>query len=67
MRYSLTFCTLVQYFLVLGNLIFFHFRTILNKLKKVISLRFDMCIKSSNYSFLTDLSHLIDKMDCHIY
>ncbi|KRY21822.1 hypothetical protein T12_14149, partial [Trichinella patagoniensis] len=62
MRYSLTFFTLVQYFLVLGNLIFLHFRTISNKLKKVVSLRFDMCIKSSIYLFLTDLSHLIDQM-----
>ncbi|KRZ97217.1 hypothetical protein T08_5872, partial [Trichinella sp. T8] len=62
MRYSLTFCTLVQYFLALGNLIFFHFRTILNKLKKVISLRYDMCIKASIYLFPTDLSHLIDQM-----
>ncbi|KRY21868.1 hypothetical protein T12_2402 [Trichinella patagoniensis] len=35
MRYSLTFFTLVQYFLVLGNLIFLHFRTISNKLKKL--------------------------------
>ncbi|KRY05309.1 hypothetical protein T12_9103, partial [Trichinella patagoniensis] len=61
MRYSLTFFTLVQYFLVLGNLIFLHFRTISNKLKKVVSLRFDMCIKSSIYLFLTDLSHLIDQ------
>ncbi|KRY28883.1 hypothetical protein T01_4426, partial [Trichinella spiralis] len=34
MRYSFTFCTLVQYFLVLGNLIFLHFRSISNKLKK---------------------------------
>ncbi|KRY04509.1 hypothetical protein T12_7862, partial [Trichinella patagoniensis] len=29
-RYSFTFCTLVQYFVVLGNSIFLHFRTILN-------------------------------------
>ncbi|KRY32330.1 hypothetical protein T01_12502 [Trichinella spiralis] len=35
MRYSFTFCTLVQYFVVLGNLIFLHFRSISNKLKKV--------------------------------
>ncbi|KRY03582.1 hypothetical protein T12_5220, partial [Trichinella patagoniensis] len=40
-RYSFTFCTLVQYFLVFGNLIFLHFRSISNKLKKVVSLRFD--------------------------
>ncbi|KRY02306.1 hypothetical protein T12_3413 [Trichinella patagoniensis] len=45
-RYSFTFCTLVQYFVVLGNSIFLHFRTILNKLKKVASLRYAMCITS---------------------
>ncbi|KRY27576.1 hypothetical protein T01_8548 [Trichinella spiralis] len=49
MRYSFTFCTLVQYFVVLGNLIFLHFRSISNKLKKVVLLWFRMCIKSSIY------------------
>ncbi|KRY32323.1 hypothetical protein T01_15070 [Trichinella spiralis] len=42
MRYSFTFCTLVQYFVVLGNLIFLHFRSISNKLKKVVSLWFQI-------------------------
>ncbi|KRX15736.1 hypothetical protein T07_1582, partial [Trichinella nelsoni] len=42
MRYSLTFCTLVQYFLVLSNLIFLHFRSISNKFKKVVSLWFQI-------------------------
>ncbi|KRZ84900.1 hypothetical protein T08_2220 [Trichinella sp. T8] len=32
-RYSFIFNTLVQYFVVLGNLIFHHFRSISNKLK----------------------------------
>ncbi|KRX71708.1 hypothetical protein T06_14098 [Trichinella sp. T6] len=49
MRYSFTFRTLVQYFVVLGNSIFLHFRPILNKLKKVVSLQFEMVIKSSIY------------------
>ncbi|KRX41399.1 hypothetical protein T05_212, partial [Trichinella murrelli] len=48
-RYSFIFNTLVQYFVVLGNLIFHHFRSISNKLKTVVSLRFAMCIKSSIY------------------
>ncbi|KRY04498.1 hypothetical protein T12_16747, partial [Trichinella patagoniensis] len=46
MRYSFTLRTPVQYFLVLGNSIFLHFRTILNKLKKVVSIRYAMCVKS---------------------
>ncbi|KRY21893.1 hypothetical protein T12_8454 [Trichinella patagoniensis] len=46
MRYSFTLRSVVQYFVVLGNSIFLHFRTILNKLKKVVSLPFEMCIKS---------------------
>ncbi|KRX30229.1 hypothetical protein T05_12389, partial [Trichinella murrelli] len=33
MRYSFTLRTLVQYFVVLGNSIFLHFRPISNKLK----------------------------------
>ncbi|KRX70241.1 hypothetical protein T06_11575, partial [Trichinella sp. T6] len=48
-RYSFTLRTLVQYFVVLGNSIFFHFRPISNKLKKVVSLQFAMVIKSSIY------------------
>ncbi|KRZ48372.1 hypothetical protein T02_14314, partial [Trichinella nativa] len=39
MRYSFTLRSVVQYFVVLGNSIFLHFRTILNKLKKVVSIR----------------------------
>ncbi|KRY11011.1 hypothetical protein T12_14119 [Trichinella patagoniensis] len=49
MRYSFTLRSVVQYFVVLGNSIFLHFQTILNKLKKVVSLRFQMVIKSSIY------------------
>ncbi|KRX40244.1 hypothetical protein T06_13130, partial [Trichinella sp. T6] len=60
-RYSFTLRTLVQYFVVLGNSIFLHFRPISNKLKKVVSLQFQMGIKSSIYLFLTCLSHLIDQ------
>ncbi|KRX80586.1 hypothetical protein T06_6662 [Trichinella sp. T6] len=45
-RYSFTLRTLVQYFVVLGNSIFLHFRSILNKLKKVVSIRYAMCVKS---------------------
>ncbi|KRX71743.1 hypothetical protein T06_9947 [Trichinella sp. T6] len=48
-RYSFTLGTLVQYFVVLGNSIFLHFRPISNKLKKVVSLQFQMGIKSSIY------------------
>ncbi|KRX35560.1 hypothetical protein T09_13859 [Trichinella sp. T9] len=50
MRCSLKFPCLVQYFLLLGNSIFLHFRAISNKLKKVVSIR-----------FFTDLFHLIDQ------
>ncbi|KRY31465.1 hypothetical protein T01_15362 [Trichinella spiralis] len=34
MRYSLKFASLVQYFFVLGNSIFLHFRSVSNKLIK---------------------------------
>ncbi|KRZ97483.1 hypothetical protein T08_13578 [Trichinella sp. T8] len=47
MRYSLKLAIFVQYFVVLGKSIFFHFRSISNKLKKVVSIRVEMCIKSS--------------------
>ncbi|KRX32011.1 hypothetical protein T05_1389, partial [Trichinella murrelli] len=46
MRYSFKLISVVQYFFVLGNSIFLHFRTILNKLKTVVSIRYAMCIKS---------------------
>ncbi|KRX32008.1 hypothetical protein T05_2714, partial [Trichinella murrelli] len=46
MRYSFKLISVVQYFVVLGNSIFLHFRTILNKLKTVVSIRYAMCIKS---------------------
>ncbi|KRX76293.1 hypothetical protein T06_3595 [Trichinella sp. T6] len=42
MRYSLKFPSLVQYFLVLGNSIFLHFRSISNKLKTTVSIRVEM-------------------------
>ncbi|KRY29784.1 hypothetical protein T03_10668, partial [Trichinella britovi] len=48
-RYSFTLRTVVQYFVVSGNSIFLHFRSISNKLKKVVSLQFQMGIKSSIY------------------
>ncbi|KRX32984.1 hypothetical protein T05_1737, partial [Trichinella murrelli] len=48
-RYSFSLRTLVQYFVVLGNSIFLHFRPISNKLKKVVSLHFEMVIISSIY------------------
>ncbi|KRX31601.1 hypothetical protein T09_15144 [Trichinella sp. T9] len=47
MRYSLKMPRLVQYFVVLGKSIFLHFRSISNKLKKVVSIWVEMCIKSS--------------------
>ncbi|KRZ47994.1 hypothetical protein T02_12381 [Trichinella nativa] len=47
MRYSLNLPSFVQYFLVLGKSILLHFRSISNKLKKVVSIRDEMCIKSS--------------------
>ncbi|KRY05560.1 hypothetical protein T12_874, partial [Trichinella patagoniensis] len=47
MRYSLKIPRLVQYFVVLGKSIFLHFRSISNKLKKVVSIWVEMCIKSS--------------------
>ncbi|KRZ53012.1 hypothetical protein T02_9345 [Trichinella nativa] len=46
MRYSFKLRSVVQYFVVLGNSIFLHFRTILNKLKTVVEIRCAMCIKS---------------------
>ncbi|KRY31803.1 hypothetical protein T03_1105, partial [Trichinella britovi] len=49
MRFLFILRTLVQYFLVFGNSIFLHFRSISIKLIKVVSLRFAMCIKSSIY------------------
>ncbi|KRX34384.1 hypothetical protein T06_6425, partial [Trichinella sp. T6] len=49
MRFLYILRTTVQYFLVLGNSIFLHFRSISIKLIKVVSLRFAMCIKSSIY------------------
>ncbi|KRX31937.1 hypothetical protein T05_5297, partial [Trichinella murrelli] len=48
-RFLFTLLTVVQYFLVLGNSIFLHFRPIWNKFIKIVSLRFAMCIKSSIY------------------
>ncbi|KRZ53437.1 hypothetical protein T02_7292 [Trichinella nativa] len=56
-RYSLKFPSLVQYFLVLGNSIFLHFRSISNKLKTTVSIRVQMLIRSrtllgGNMSFL---------------
>ncbi|KRY12898.1 hypothetical protein T12_15337 [Trichinella patagoniensis] len=50
MRYSLKLQSIVQYFVVLGKSNFLHFRSISNKLKKVVLIRFS-----------TDLSHLIDQ------
>ncbi|KRZ60367.1 hypothetical protein T02_14100 [Trichinella nativa] len=47
MRYSLKLTSFLQYFVVLGKSIFLHFRSISNKLKKVVSIRVEMCIKSS--------------------
>ncbi|KRZ47917.1 hypothetical protein T02_9601, partial [Trichinella nativa] len=49
MRFLFILRTIVQYFLVLGNSIFLHFRSISIKFIKVVSLRFAMCIKSSIY------------------
>ncbi|KRX30199.1 hypothetical protein T05_11498, partial [Trichinella murrelli] len=46
-RYSFTLRTVVQYFVVLGNSIFLHFRSISNKLKTIVSIRVEMSIKSS--------------------
>ncbi|KRX31759.1 hypothetical protein T05_6228 [Trichinella murrelli] len=46
MRYSLKLAIFMQYFVVLGKSIFFHFRSISNKLKKVVSIRVEMCMKS---------------------
>ncbi|KRX57885.1 hypothetical protein T09_15646 [Trichinella sp. T9] len=53
--------SIVQYFVVLGKSNFLHFRSISNKLKKVVLIRVEMCIKSSIFQFSTDLSHLIDQ------
>ncbi|KRX38819.1 hypothetical protein T09_9014 [Trichinella sp. T9] len=47
MKYSLKMTRLVQYFVVLGKSIFLDFRSISNKLKKVVSIWVEMCIKSS--------------------
>ncbi|KRX33534.1 hypothetical protein T05_3964 [Trichinella murrelli] len=47
MRYSLKMTRLVQYFVVLVKSIFLDFRSISNKLKKVVSIWVEMCIKTS--------------------
>ncbi|KRY10716.1 hypothetical protein T12_14833, partial [Trichinella patagoniensis] len=60
-RYSCKVPNFVQYFVVLSKSIFLHFQSISNKLKKVVSIRVDMCMKSFICSFSTDLSHLIDE------
>ncbi|KRX60444.1 hypothetical protein T09_1628 [Trichinella sp. T9] len=49
MRFLFILRTIVQYFFVLGKSIFLHFRSISNKLKKVVSIRVEMCIKFSIY------------------
>ncbi|KRY24055.1 hypothetical protein T01_2953, partial [Trichinella spiralis] len=46
-RYSLKLRCPVQYFVVLGKSIFLHFRSIWDKFIKIVSGRFEMCIKSS--------------------
>ncbi|KRZ65228.1 hypothetical protein T10_11211, partial [Trichinella papuae] len=43
--YSMKLRSLVQYFFVLGNPIFLHFRPILISLIKVVSPRLEMCIE----------------------
>ncbi|KRZ86202.1 hypothetical protein T08_6205, partial [Trichinella sp. T8] len=48
MRYSLKMPRLVQYFVVLGKWIFFHFRSISNKLKKVVSIWVEMFLYYKN-------------------
>ncbi|KRX63056.1 hypothetical protein T09_2207 [Trichinella sp. T9] len=42
MRYSFKLTSFVQYFVVLGKSIFLHFRSISNKLKKVVSIRVEI-------------------------
>ncbi|KRY03199.1 hypothetical protein T12_8669, partial [Trichinella patagoniensis] len=47
MKYSLKMPRLVQYFVVLGNSIFLHFRSVSNKLKTFVAIWVEMCMKSS--------------------
>ncbi|KRX47818.1 hypothetical protein T05_12979 [Trichinella murrelli] len=47
MKYSLIVFSFVQYFVILGKLIFLHNGANSNKLKKVVSIRVAICIKSS--------------------
>ncbi|KRX47562.1 hypothetical protein T05_6055, partial [Trichinella murrelli] len=47
MMYSLKLPIFAQYFVVLGKSIFLDFRSISNKLKKVVLIWVEMCIKSS--------------------
>ncbi|KRZ52878.1 hypothetical protein T02_3390 [Trichinella nativa] len=61
MRYSLKMQSIVQYFVVLGMSNFLHFCSISNKLKKVVLIRVEVCMKSSIFQFSTDVSHLIDQ------
>ncbi|KRX19323.1 hypothetical protein T07_4153 [Trichinella nelsoni] len=56
MRYSFTLRTPVQYFVVLGKSIFLHFRSISNKLKKVVSIRVEM------YKCLCDHEHCLEEI-----
>ncbi|KRZ08493.1 hypothetical protein T11_17511 [Trichinella zimbabwensis] len=44
-KYSMKLRSLVQYFFVLGNPIFLHFRPFLISLMKVVLSRLEMCIK----------------------
>ncbi|KRZ66839.1 hypothetical protein T10_4314 [Trichinella papuae] len=44
-KFSTKLRSLVQYFFVLGNPIFLHFRPILISILKVVSPRLEMCIK----------------------
>ncbi|KRY02824.1 hypothetical protein T12_10502, partial [Trichinella patagoniensis] len=49
LRYSMNLRSLVQYFFVLGKLIFLHFPAIWNKFIEIFSGRLEMPIKSSIY------------------
>ncbi|KRZ62041.1 hypothetical protein T02_15313 [Trichinella nativa] len=52
MRYWLKLTSFVQYFVGLGKSIFLHFRSISNKLKKVVSIRVEIYYELFSIDYL---------------
>ncbi|KRX21714.1 hypothetical protein T07_12775 [Trichinella nelsoni] len=60
-KYSFTFCITFQYFVVLSNPTIINFQAILNKLKKVVSLHFEI-----KYAFIQRATRRFWKVLRHI-